>query len=145
MTNPTRADAFHNALESPRSFANDELLLFANQLRTAAANPVERDQRQAMWAKVIASQPRPALPTTPAAKRTIFACGSRRNRIVGHLLPAPAVLFFGILVAVILAFSGLGNGGSDMVTPTVTAQQAATAISSPITIDPTSAIDQLQD
>lgn len=144
MTISTQADAFHDGLEHTTSTSDDDLLTFARQLRTVSASPLETDQRQAMWAAVIAGQPRSTSPLPPVGRRRV-ADSSRGSKLVNHRLPAPAVLFFGIVVAVIFAFSGLGNGGSDMVTPTAYAQQAATAISSPITIVPTSAIDQPQD
>jgi hypothetical protein len=66
----------------------------------------------------------------------------RSNRSLGflpHGLPAPAVVFFGLILAVIVAFSGLGNDGGDMVTPTAHAEHAATAAATPIGLVATTA------
>lgn len=131
MTQRRRYDAFDRHLESGTSGEDAELLEFAQRAALVANQPVDVAMRREMWAAVLEASLAPAL-SKP----------SRRAAIVQHRLPAPAVLLFGLVLAIVFALSGIGNNGSEMVTPTVLAEQAATPHSSPVTIVPTSAIDQ---
>ncbi|MEJ7837982.1 MAG: hypothetical protein WKF81_04155 [Thermomicrobiales bacterium] len=131
MTVRRRYDAFDRHLDTGDSGEDAELLEFARRAALVASQPVDTGARRQMWATVLETSPAPAR-LNP----------SRRAAMVHHRLPAPAVLLFGLVLAIVFALSGIGNSGPEIVTPTVLAEQAATPFSSPVTIVPTSAIDQ---
>jgi hypothetical protein len=127
----TRREARHS---------DPDLVQFATRLHTASQTHLTSARKADIWSDIVASSA-----TTSKIKRQLptWIPATRDRRSTGVIpqgLPAPAVLFFGVMIALIVALTGFGNDGSDMVTPTVHAEQAATAIASPASPQPTSTL-----
>ena len=143
MTTHTSHDRFNRNLDASTTVPDDDQARFAARLRTVAAAPPPAATRRAMWETIVASQPAPRYPGPgpgPLTQPLVHKRSSRSSGFLPHGLPAPAVIFFGLILAVIVAISGLGNDGGDMVTPTAHAEQAATAAATPAGLVPTTAI-----
>lgn len=129
---------------------NDELVRFAAHLNRAARPDLSLKKRHDIWSAVMSSPATTAFPQTdpdPLSRPTLHAPTHRRipgssgsPAFLPRGVPAPAVLFFGVMIALIVTLAGIGNDGDDMVTPTAHAEHAATAIASPATSQPTSTI-----
>jgi hypothetical protein len=140
MTAPRNTPERFNAALDRRARGTDELTRFAAQVDRVANPRVRNDVRASIWGSILASEPaaRPAAWST--SQTPVAARHDRRSGFLPTRLPAPAVLFFGILLAIVFAFTGLGNDGGEIVTPTARAEQAATAIATPDAAVPTKAI-----
>jgi hypothetical protein len=123
----------------PRS-SSPALVQFATRLHTVSQPHLSSAQKADIWSNIMASS---ATTSSEMRKSPVRMPATRNRRSTGFLpqgLPAPAVLFLGVMIALIVALTGFGNDGSDMVTPTVHAEQVATAIALPATPQPTSTL-----
>jgi hypothetical protein len=144
MTAPRNTPEHFNAALDRRVHGTDDLARFAAQVERVANPRVPDDIRASIWGSILASEPAARPVARPAAWSTsqtpVAARHDRRSGFLPARLPAPAMLFLGILLAIVFAFTGLGNDGGEIVTPTARAEQAATAIATPDAAVPTMAI-----
>ena len=136
-------DAFNHELDVNPRTSTDEMAIFASRLRSVSKTPLSDEFRSTMWDSIVASQPKPARSSVGAGPLSQPVVRKRSPRSFGFLpqsLPAPAVVFFGIVLAIIFAVTGIGNDGGDMVTPTIHAEQVATSVATPTDVVATSAI-----
>lgn len=136
-------DAFNHELDINPKTSGDDLAQFASRLRTISGVTLTDESRKAMWDSIMVSQPKSTRLVTGVGPLSQPVVRKRSSRSFGFLpqsLPAPAVVFFGIVLAIIFAVTGIGNDGGDMVTPTVRAEQVATTVATPTGVVATSAI-----
>jgi hypothetical protein len=137
-----------NELTRRRVHRDDtDLIQFAARLRSETSSHLATTTRNDIWHQVLSYSTPPKAPHQPLgisapsrANGTTTRGWNLRGMIIPRSLPAPAVLLFGVLIALIVALSGFGHDGHEMVTPTAYAQQAATAIASPASPEPTSTL-----
>jgi hypothetical protein len=136
MTTSRKDIARFNAALDRRVHGADDLARFAAQVERVANPRVPENVRASIWETMLAAQPA-AIPARPISQPPAAARHHRRKGFLPARLPAPAIMFFGILLAIVFAFSGLGNDGGEIVTPTARAEHAATAIATPGAAVPT--------
>ena len=136
-TSPT--DAFDRGLDR-RDAGSDDLLRFASRIDRIANTRVPADVRRSVWNTVLEQQPAARTGSfgggpisQPESTRRHSGWNRNRTGILPARMPAPAVIFLAAVLAIAFAFSGFGNDGHDIVTPTVHAQQPATVAATPET------------
>lgn len=136
-------DTFNHELDINPKTSSDDLVVFATRLRTVSRTSMTDESRKMMWDSIVASQPtstRVAAGVGPLSQPVVRKRSSRSFGFLPQSLPAPTVVFFGIVLAIIFAVTGISNDGGDMVTPTVHAEQVATSVATPTGVVATSAI-----
>jgi len=150
MTNTPEENAFERGLNAQSHIADNDLGQFASRIKEISREPLTEESRRAMWSTVVAGTSaagRAAPGNGPIGQPAMYKRSMRSSGILPQGLPAPAVLFLGIAMAIVFAVTGIGRDGGDMVTPTVRAEQAATEVATPsaamptVTVTSTEAID----
>ena len=125
-----------------------DLVHFAARVHRAHSPSLAPSARNDIWNQMLSST---TTPQTSATTSTLSASSWRPDALRQHVrdlsshialprIPAPAVVLFGVVMALVIALSGFGHDGGEMVTPTAYAQHAATAVASPASPQPTSTL-----